>query len=167
MSALTPEDHVIVLFGPPATSRAASSCRASTGSRRPRAENVLRGQYVGYRDEPGVAHDSQTEAFVAARVAIENWRWAGVPFYLRTGKRMAQSRRVLTITFHDPPRRMFECGDDVAPNQVVFDLGDRGGYPRASWRRCPARRCAWGGRASASTTRTRSRPSTSSRPTSA
>jgi glucose-6-phosphate 1-dehydrogenase len=92
-----------------------------------RPEDVVRGQYVGYREEPGVAADSQTETFVALRVAIENWRWAGVPFYLRTGKRMAESRRLLTITFRDPPRRMFEAVDALGPNQVVFDLGDRGG----------------------------------------
>jgi glucose-6-phosphate 1-dehydrogenase len=92
-----------------------------------RPEDVVRGQYAGYRDEPGVAPDSDTETFVALRVGIENWRWAGVPFYLRTGKRMAQSRRMLTITFRDPPRRMFDSVDGLGPNQVHFDLGDRGG----------------------------------------
>jgi glucose-6-phosphate 1-dehydrogenase len=90
-------------------------------------EHVVRGQYAGYRDEPGVAPDSQTETFVAARVEIENWRWAGVPFYLRTGKRMAESRRLLTLTFRDPPRRLFEGAEDFAPNQLAIDLGDRGG----------------------------------------
>jgi glucose-6-phosphate 1-dehydrogenase len=92
-----------------------------------RAQDMIRGQYVGYRDEPGVAPDSDTETLVALRVAIENWRWAGVPFYLRTGKRMAQSRRLLTITFRDPPRRMFDSVEADGPNQLVFDLGDRGG----------------------------------------
>ena len=92
-----------------------------------RAQDMVRGQYVGYRDEPGVARDSDTETFVALRVGIEDWRWAGVPFYLRTGKRMAESRRLLTITFRDPPRRMFDSVGDHGPNQVVFDLGDRGG----------------------------------------
>jgi glucose-6-phosphate 1-dehydrogenase len=51
------------------------------------ASDVVRGQYHGYRSEPGVARASQTETFVAARVRVDNWRWAGVPFYLRTGKR--------------------------------------------------------------------------------
>jgi glucose-6-phosphate 1-dehydrogenase len=92
-----------------------------------RPEDVVRGQYAGYRDEPGVAADSDTETFVALRVGIENWRWAGVPFYLRTGKRMAESRRLLTITFRDPPRRMFDSVEGLGPNQVHFDLGDRGG----------------------------------------
>ena len=45
----------------------------------------MRGQYEGYRQEPGVAEDSQTETFVALRCEIDNWRWSGVPFYLRTG----------------------------------------------------------------------------------
>jgi glucose-6-phosphate 1-dehydrogenase len=92
-----------------------------------RPEDMVRGQYRGYRDEPGVAPDSDTETFVAMRVAIENWRWAGVPFYLRTGKCLAEGRRVLTITFRDPPRRMFEANDRFEPNELVFDLSDRGG----------------------------------------
>jgi glucose-6-phosphate 1-dehydrogenase len=91
-----------------------------------RPEDMIRGQYRGYRDEEGVAPDSDTETFVALRVAIENWRWAGVPFYLRTGKRLPEGRRLLTITFRDPPRRMFEAHDRFEPNELVFDLGDRG-----------------------------------------
>jgi glucose-6-phosphate 1-dehydrogenase len=92
-----------------------------------RPEDVVRGQYAGYLDEEGVAPGSQTETFVALRVFVENWRWAGVPFYLRTGKRMAESRRLLTITFREPPRRMFESDQRFEPNELVFDLGDRGG----------------------------------------
>jgi glucose-6-phosphate 1-dehydrogenase len=112
-----------------------------------RPQDMVRGQYAGYRDEPGVAHDSQTETFVALRARIENWRWAGVPFYLRTGKRMAESRRLLTVTFRDPPRRMFDSVEGHGPNQVVFDLGDRGGIsasflakvPGPTMRLAPAR----------------------------
>jgi glucose-6-phosphate 1-dehydrogenase len=92
-----------------------------------RPEDLVRGQYAGYRDEEGVAPDSETETFVALKVAIDNWRWAGVPFYLRTGKRMACAHRLLTITFRDPPRRMFEVDAGFEPNQLVFDLADRGG----------------------------------------
>ena len=91
-----------------------------------RPEDVVYGQYAGYRDEDGVAADSQTETFVAARVSIDNWRWAGVPFYLRTGKRMAQTRHVVTIAFRDPPRRMFESSNGFGPNELVFELGDPG-----------------------------------------
>ena len=87
-------------------------------------EDVVYGQYAGYRDEDGVAADSQTETFVAARVSIDNWRWAGVPFYLRTGKRMAEKRQVVTIAFRDPPRRMFGSSNGFGPNELVFELGD-------------------------------------------
>jgi glucose-6-phosphate 1-dehydrogenase len=90
------------------------------------SEDVVFGQYAGYRDEDGVAPDSETETFVAARVFVDNWRWAGVPFYLRTGKRMAATRRVVTIAFRDPPRRMFESSNGFRPNELVFDLGDPG-----------------------------------------
>src|SRR6187551_184054 len=68
---------------------------------------VIRGQYAGYREEEGVAPDSDTETFAALRVFIDNWRWAGVPFYLRSGKRLAESHHVLTVAFSEPPRRMF------------------------------------------------------------
>jgi glucose-6-phosphate 1-dehydrogenase len=92
-----------------------------------RPEHVVRGQYVGYREEPGVDPRSETETFIAAKVMIDNWRWAGVPFYLRTGKRLAETRRVVTIAFRDPPRRMFEHVNGFRPNELVFDLADRGG----------------------------------------
>jgi glucose-6-phosphate 1-dehydrogenase len=112
-----------------------------------RNDDVVRGQYLGYRDELGVASDSDTETFVAARVEIDNWRWAGVPFYLRTGKRMAETRRVLTIAFRDPPRRMFDGVDGFGPNELVFELGDPGGIsasflakvPGPTMRLAPAR----------------------------
>jgi glucose-6-phosphate 1-dehydrogenase len=58
---------------------------------------VVRGQYRGYRDEPGVDPHSQTETFLAARVEVDNWRWSGVPFYLRSGKSLGQQRRVVTL----------------------------------------------------------------------
>jgi glucose-6-phosphate 1-dehydrogenase len=93
-----------------------------------RSKDVVRGQYVGYRDEPGVAPDSQTETFIAAKVEVDNWRWAGVPFYLRTGKCLAQGRRVLTITFREPPLRMFGAEhESFGPNELVFDFGEGGG----------------------------------------
>ncbi len=57
--------------------------------------DVVSGQYTGYHHEPGVAPDSETETFVALKCFVDNWRWAGVPFYLRTGKRMAEGARVI------------------------------------------------------------------------
>jgi glucose-6-phosphate 1-dehydrogenase len=93
--------------------------------------NVIRGQYAGYREGEGVNPDSQTETFIALRAGIDNWRWSGVPFFLRTGKRMGEARRLLTIAFREPPRRMFRAVkafvEDFGPDHISFDLGDPGG----------------------------------------
>ncbi len=113
-------------------------------------ERVVFGQYEGYRDEEDVADDSEVETFAALEVRVDTWRWSGVPFYLRTGKSMAEGRRTVTIGFTEAPLRMF-------PNQ------DARGQVRgpASWcssspttRRCGsrfrprsrARRSSWAGR---------------------
>jgi glucose-6-phosphate 1-dehydrogenase len=94
-------------------------------------ENVVRGQYAGYREADGVAPDSETETFVAVKAFIDNWRWEGVPFYLRSGKRMAESRHLLTVAYKEPPRRMFplDC-DQIAEafghDHLTFELGDPG-----------------------------------------
>ncbi|MBA3690696.1 MAG: glucose-6-phosphate dehydrogenase [Actinobacteria bacterium] len=69
--------------------------------------DVQRGQYAGYRDEPGVAPDSDTETFVAAKVFIDNWRWEGVPFYLRHGKRLPQRATEIVVVFRDAPDYLF------------------------------------------------------------
>jgi glucose-6-phosphate 1-dehydrogenase len=69
---------------------------------------VVRGQYQGYRDEPGVDPDSQTETFVAARVWIDNWRWEGVPFSLRHGKRLPERNTEITVSFRQAPTYLFE-----------------------------------------------------------
>jgi glucose-6-phosphate 1-dehydrogenase len=88
--------------------------------------NVVYGQYDGYRSEPGVAPDSTVETFVAARVEIDSWRWAGVPIFLRTGKAMAVSRETVTVVFKEPPMRLFERAGDVrdARNALRFELAD-------------------------------------------
>jgi glucose-6-phosphate 1-dehydrogenase len=90
-------------------------------------KEVVRGQYAGYRATPGVAEDSQTETFIALRVDIDNWRWAGVPFFLRTGKQMAEGARIVSIAFHEPPKSMFPDGSGVGskgPDHLTFDLAD-------------------------------------------
>jgi glucose-6-phosphate 1-dehydrogenase len=92
-----------------------------------RPSDVVRGQYDGYRDELGVSPDSDTETFVALRCAVDNARWEGVPFYLRTGKHLAENARVISIAFRAPPRSMFPPGSGVGaegPDHVTFDLGD-------------------------------------------
>ncbi|MEJ7844051.1 MAG: glucose-6-phosphate dehydrogenase [Acidimicrobiales bacterium] len=89
--------------------------------------DVVRGQYVGYRDEPGVDPDSDTETFVALRCEIDNWRWSGVPFYLRTGKRLSEGARIISIAFREPPKSMFPTGSGVGahgPDHLTFDLAD-------------------------------------------
>jgi glucose-6-phosphate 1-dehydrogenase len=92
--------------------------------------HVVRGQYSGYRSEPGVAPDSETETFVALRVEIENWRWAGVPFYLRTGKSLNESREVVTLGFREPTLRMFplqaRSKSSGRLNEVNIDFSDPG-----------------------------------------
>jgi glucose-6-phosphate 1-dehydrogenase len=88
---------------------------------------VVRGQYEGYLDEPGVAPHSETETFIALRCEIDNWRWAGVPFYLRTGKRMAEGARIISIAFREPPKSMFPANSGVGahgPDHLTFDLAD-------------------------------------------
>lgn len=88
---------------------------------------VVRGQYRGYRDEAGVEADSETETFVALRAEIDNWRWAGVPFYLRTGKKLAEGARIISIAFREPPQSMFPAGSGVGlsgPDHLTFDLAD-------------------------------------------
>ena len=90
--------------------------------------DVVRGQYTGYHDEPGVAPDSETETFVALKCFVDNWRWAGVPFYLRTGKRMAEGARIISIAFREPPQSMFPPGSGVGdngPDHLTFDLADK------------------------------------------
>jgi glucose-6-phosphate 1-dehydrogenase len=89
--------------------------------------HVVRGQYAGYRNEDGVAKDSDTETFIALKVGIDNWRWAGVPIYLRTGKRMAEGMRIISIAFKEAPRTMFPPGSGVGsqgPDHLTFDLAD-------------------------------------------
>ncbi len=71
------------------------------------AENTVRGQYRSYRDAAGVAINSQTATFAAIRFYIDNWRWQGVPFYLRSGKAMAKKFTDITIYFKEPPHIMF------------------------------------------------------------
>jgi glucose-6-phosphate 1-dehydrogenase len=88
---------------------------------------VVRGQYAGYRLEEGVARDSDTETFIALQVGIDNWRWAGVPFYLRTGKRLAEGQRIISIAFKEAPKSMFPPGSGVGqqgPDHLTFDLAD-------------------------------------------
>jgi glucose-6-phosphate 1-dehydrogenase len=92
--------------------------------------HVARGQYEGYRSEAGVAADSQTETMVALQAEVDNWRWHGVPFFLRSGKAMGASRQVIVLGFQPPPLRMFRAHrKDMPygrPNEIVIDFADPG-----------------------------------------
>jgi glucose-6-phosphate 1-dehydrogenase len=92
--------------------------------------HVVRGQYEGYRDIDGVPKDSDTETMIALRVEVENWRWHGVPFYLRSGKALGASRQLITLGFHTPPVRMFRATRQDAPtgqmNEIIIDFADPG-----------------------------------------
>jgi glucose-6-phosphate 1-dehydrogenase len=91
---------------------------------------VVRGQYAGYLREPGVKNGSQTETFVAVKAEIGNWRWEGVPIYLRTGKNLADSRQVVAIAFKQPPLQLFERSAlsprADQPNLLLIDFADPG-----------------------------------------
>ena len=90
---------------------------------------LVRGQYVGYRDEPGVAPDSQVETFVAAKLEIDSWRWAGVPWYVRCGKGLAAAATEVVVEFREPPSLLFDeaGGPEPERNLVRFRLGKHDG----------------------------------------
>jgi glucose-6-phosphate 1-dehydrogenase len=97
-------------------------------------QDAVRGQYTAgsmdgrpkrnYRDEPNVAGDSHTETYVALKLEIENWRWAGVPFYLRTGKHLAGRRTEIAVAFKPAPYRMFKdtAVETIAPNIMRLQI---------------------------------------------
>ncbi|MCG5495486.1 glucose-6-phosphate dehydrogenase [Ectothiorhodospira variabilis] len=102
------------------------------------AQRTVRGQYGpgqiseegdvhGYREEEGIAPDSPTETFAALRLEIDNWRWAGVPFYLRTGKRMPMRQTEIVIQFKSVPSMMFRSTgvEDLAPNRLLLRIQPR------------------------------------------
>ena len=101
--------------------------------------DVVRGQYVGYRDEPGVAADSNVETYVAARLEIDSWRWAGVPWYLRVGKALRQAATEAVVEFHSPPRLLFDEAGGPPPdrNLVRFRLGAQDGVTFALQAKTP------------------------------
>ncbi|MEO0626027.1 MAG: glucose-6-phosphate dehydrogenase [Bacteroidota bacterium] len=104
------------------------------------AKNVIRGQYVaatteeglqkGYLEEEGVPQDSKTETYVAIKCHVDNWRWAGVPIYIRTGKHMPMKLTEVVITFTNPPQRIFAEMDDEAmscDNRLIIRITPKEG----------------------------------------
>lgn len=101
-------------------------------------DDVVRGQFKGYRQEPGVAADSKVETFAAARLHIDSWRWGGVPFYLRAGKSLPLTCTEVLIEFFRPPQRMFATNEllqtrnhvriRISPEEVIA-IGARAKKP--------------------------------------
>lgn len=83
---------------------------------------VVRGQFRGYRHEEGVARDSQVETFAALRLEIETWRWAGVPFYIRTGKRLPVTATEVVVELKQPPQHLFDDNQPCPPNHFRFRI---------------------------------------------
>jgi glucose-6-phosphate 1-dehydrogenase len=115
----------------------------------PSAKHVVRGQYgrgfvegelvPGYREEPGIAHDSTTETFVAAKLYVDNWRWADTPFYVRTGKRMPKRETTIAIQFQQAPHPPFaeQVGDDLHPNVLIVHVQPNEGVSLAIGAKVP------------------------------
>jgi glucose-6-phosphate 1-dehydrogenase len=118
---------------------------------------VVRGQYAAgrlagqpvsaYREEPGVAPDSVTETYVAIQLGIDNWRWAGVPFYLRTGKRMARRTTEIAIQFKQAPFALFRDTpiDSLTPNVLTLQIQPDEGVSMRFGAKIPGPEIALGG----------------------
>jgi len=89
----------------------------------PERRSIVRGQYAGYRSEDGVAANSDVETFAALRFDIDSWRWAGVPFFVRTGKRLPVTATEVMATFKHPPQQLFDEPLPLRANHLRFRLG--------------------------------------------
>jgi glucose-6-phosphate 1-dehydrogenase len=113
----------------------------------PDPQAVVRGQYgpgyiegrptPGYREEEGVAPDSITETFVAARLEVENWRWADTPFYVRTGKRLPRRETTIAIQFKQVPHPLFEDARELRPNLLIVHIQPNEGVSLAIGAKVP------------------------------
>jgi glucose-6-phosphate 1-dehydrogenase len=88
----------------------------------PDPANYIRGQYTGYLEIDGVAKDSTTETYAALRLDVDNWRWSGVPFYIRTGKYLPATQTELRVVFKPPPRLGFAQLARPEPDQIIIKL---------------------------------------------
>jgi glucose-6-phosphate 1-dehydrogenase len=86
-------------------------------------KNLCRGQFRGYRQEPGVAPDSKVETFAAVRLEIDSWRWSGVPFYLRSGKCLPVTATEVVVDLRPPPAQVFGDLGPAQPNYLRFRVG--------------------------------------------
>jgi glucose-6-phosphate 1-dehydrogenase len=98
-------------------SKVFKSVRTLTGA------SLVRGQYAGYRNEPGVAPESQVETFAAMRIHLDSWRWAGVPFFIRTGKHLPVTATEVLVQLRQPPQDVFRDPPPPNSNYLRFQLG--------------------------------------------
>ncbi len=124
-------NHLMQVVGaaamePPSSPRALKDALYAVFAAMPAADpaHYVRGQYDGYRDIEGVAPDSTTETYAALRLEIDNWRWEGVPFYIRTGKHLPITQTELRLIFRRPPRILFQGSRSRSPepSQLVIRL---------------------------------------------
>jgi glucose-6-phosphate 1-dehydrogenase len=103
------------------------------------SSTLVRGQYVGYRDETGVTEGSEVETYAAARLEIDSWRWAGVPWYVRVGKGLAESATEAVIELKSPPRMLFDEAGSPPPerNLIRLRLGKNDGVTFALQAKTP------------------------------
>jgi glucose-6-phosphate 1-dehydrogenase len=85
-------------------------------------QDIVRGQFAGYHDEPGVARNSKVETFAALRIRMDTWRWAGVPFFIRAGKRLPVKCTEVLVRLKNPPQQVFDGVEDGAVNFFRFRL---------------------------------------------
>ena len=104
------------------------------------AGELVRGQYAGYRKEPGVAANSNVETFVALKLHIDSWRWRGVPFLVRAGKRMAVTATEVVVDLQFPPQRVFKDDSPTRPNFFRFRLGPDMGIALGARAKLPGER---------------------------
>jgi glucose-6-phosphate 1-dehydrogenase len=111
--------------GPDAEALRDEKVRVLKSIRPPSKENVVRGQFEGYREEEGVAADSQVETFAALRLYLDSWRWQDVPFYIRAGKRLPVTATEVLVTLRPPPQHCFSGKEFPMgpPNHFRFRLG--------------------------------------------
>lgn len=116
----------LVAMEPPAAFTASSlrneKVKVLSAVRQISVHDVVRGQYAGYRDTPRVAENSQTATYAALKLFIDNWRWQGVPFYLRSGKALAAKTSEISIHFRCPPDVLFHLAREGRMNQNVLSL---------------------------------------------
>ena len=132
-------------FGPSCQSE--QSQLAAVTARGQYGEGQIDGQPVpGYRDEKGVARDSCTETFAALKLMVDNWRWAGVPFYLRSGKRMPDKLTLIAIEFKRVPHLFFydTPQDQIEPNVLTIRIQPDEGIALKLGARAPGPRCTSG-----------------------